>query len=74
MRQNEIGVLVKNGGMCPIIILPVTKSKLNFVLSAATLHGNEELRVSEVSKAIFYAEGISMVRSLSVELKTFANL
>ena len=55
MRQNEVGVLVENGGICPAPVY-ATSEGLNASFTAATLHDDNEVPVPEKDKAIFYAQ------------------
>jgi hypothetical protein len=63
LRQNEIGVLVENGGMCPASPLG-RREELNASLTAAILHEDEEPKVLDEVKLIFYAVAELGVRYL----------
>lgn len=68
LRQNEIGVLVENGGMRSTS--PGRREELNTSLTAAILHEDEEPKVLEEVKLIFYAAAELGVRYISLELGT----
>jgi hypothetical protein len=55
LRQNEVGVLVENGGICPPSVYATSKD-LNASFTAAILHDDDEVPVPDNDKAIFYAQ------------------
>jgi hypothetical protein len=71
LRQNEIGVLIENGGATPTP-LPGTQ-ELNDGLTAAILH-DEDPAVPEEVKAIFYAKVELGVRNLPLTCETLVDL